>query len=123
MINIIAIDEDRYHVDVGFGANGPTVPLKLDQSGTVNEQIRPAAMRLQWRNITENTNLNQRLWVYEHRIDDQSDFQQTYCFTELEFLPSDYELMNYYTSTNQKTFFTQRVVCEKKIAGGKNNDE
>ncbi|KAF2178215.1 arylamine N-acetyltransferase 1 [Zopfia rhizophila CBS 207.26] len=123
MVNIITIGESQFHVDVGFGANGPTQPLKLEKSGTIYEHIRPAATRLQWRNIQENTDSGQRLWVYEHRIDDQSDFCTTYCFTELEFLPSDYNLMNYYTSTNPKTFFTQTIIGEKKILGGKDNGD
>ncbi|KAF2465519.1 arylamine N-acetyltransferase 1 [Lindgomyces ingoldianus] len=123
MVNIVTIGESRYHVDVGFGANGPVRPLKLDRSGAIHKHMQPAAMRLQWRNLNENTDQNQRLWVYEHRVDEKSDFVPTYCFTELEFLPSDYALMNYFTSTNQKTFFTQTIVGEKKILGGENNDE
>jgi arylamine N-acetyltransferase len=38
-----------------------------------------------------------------------------YVFTELEFLPSDYTLMNYFTSTSKHTFFTRTIVLEKKI--------
>lgn len=123
MVNIVIIGEDRYHVDVGFGGNGPTQPLKLDKSGQVHQNIGPATMRLQWRNIDANTNPDQRLWVYEHKINEESDFEQAYCFTELEFLPSDYNLMNYYTSTNPRTWFTQQVVCEKKILGDENSSE
>lgn len=123
MVNIIRIGNDRYHVDVGFGSNGPTRPLQLDRSSAVYRDIYPSSVRLQWRNIDANTDANQRLWVYEHRQDDQSDFQQMYCFTELEFLPADYNLMNYYTSTSPKTFFTQLVVCEKKELGGETNEE
>jgi arylamine N-acetyltransferase len=123
MVNIVIIGHDRYHVDVGFGSNGPAQPLKLDKSAQVYHSIGPASMRLQWRNIDANTNPDQRLWIYEHRIDRESDFEQTYCFTELEFLPSDYHLMSYYTSTNPRTWFTQQVVCEKKILGGEDSSE
>ncbi|KAF2267524.1 arylamine N-acetyltransferase 1 [Lojkania enalia] len=123
MVNIVTIGDSRYHVDVGFGANGPIKPLKLDQSGTLEQHISPASMRLQWQNIAGNTDKTQRLWVYEHCIDEESDFQTTYCFTELEFLPSDYGIMNYFTSTNRSTFFTQVIVGEKKILGGENGDE
>jgi len=115
MVNIVVIGEERYHVDVGFGTNCPIQPLKLDSSGLEYQHIHPGTMRLQWRNIDANTNPNQRLWVYEHKKDEQSEFQQTYCFTELEFLPSDYSLMSYFTSTNPRTFFTYRVMCERKL--------
>jgi arylamine N-acetyltransferase len=61
MINIVTIDETKYHVDVGFGGNGPVVPMPLERSGVVREHIKPAAARLQWRNIPGNTDPNQRL--------------------------------------------------------------
>lgn len=123
MVNLVRIGESKYHVDVGFGANGPIAPLKLDRGGSVLDHIRPASMRLQWRNIPGNLDEDQRLWVYEYRIDESSDFQFMYCFTELEFLVSDYNMMNYYTSTSSRTFFTQTIVGEKKTFGGENNDE
>ncbi|KAF2116263.1 arylamine N-acetyltransferase 1 [Lophiotrema nucula] len=123
MVNIVTIGGSRYHVDVGFGANGPTKPLELDRNGVTHEQIPPASMRLSWRNLPENTDEDQRLWVYEHRMDDKSEFQTTYCFSELEFLPYDYIVANYYTSTNPKVLFTQRIIGEKKILGGDKDDE
>lgn len=117
MVNIIKIGDRKYHVDVGFGGNGPIVPMPLDRSETVQKHITPGASRLRWGNIPGNTDSDQRLWVYEHRIDDNTDYQLTYCFTELEFLPSDYAVMNYFTSTSPKTFFTRVIVCEKKLLG------
>jgi arylamine N-acetyltransferase len=117
MVNLVTIGDIKYHVDVGFGGNGPVVPMKLDKAGEVQEHIFPATARLQWRNIPGNTDPNQRLWVYEHKIDNNSDFQPIYCFTELEFLPSDYAIMNYFTSTSPRTFFTRVIVAEKKIVG------
>jgi arylamine N-acetyltransferase len=53
--------------------------------------------------------------VYEHRINDDADWVMKYCYTELEFLPSDYNLMNYFTSTSHKTFFTRMIVVDKKL--------
>ncbi|OCL13817.1 arylamine N-acetyltransferase 1 [Glonium stellatum] len=123
MINLVKIGEHRYVVDVGFGPNGPIHPLKLDRSSTVSNHISPASMRLQWKNIVGNTNPDQRLWVYEHKINDKHDFEEMYCFTELEFLPSDYEIMNYYTSTSLKVLFTQKIVCAKMLIGGPENDQ
>lgn len=117
MVNIVRIGDIKYHVDVGFGGNGPIVPMPLERAGTIQLHIEPAAARLQWRNIPGNTDPDQRLWVYEHRIDGSSDFQIMYSFSELEFLPSDYAIMNYFTSTSPKTFFTRVVVGEKKLLG------
>ncbi|KAH6633336.1 arylamine N-acetyltransferase 1 [Boeremia exigua] len=115
MVNIVTIGETKYQIDVGFGSNGPVMPMPLDRSGVIREHIKPAAARLQWRNIPGNTDPNQRLWVYEHRPGAESDFTLMYCFTELEFQPTDYTLMNYFTSTSKHIFFTRAIVLEKKI--------
>jgi arylamine N-acetyltransferase len=117
MVNIVRIGDVKYHVDVGFGGNGPVVPMPLDRSGPVQKHIGPATARLQYQNILGNTDPDQRLWVYQHRIEESSDFLTTYCFTELEFLPSDYAMMNYFTSTSMRTFFTRVIVGVKKLLG------
>jgi arylamine N-acetyltransferase len=115
MVNMITIGGTKYHVDVGFGADGPVVPMPLDRSGTIQKHISPAVARLQWRNIPGNTDPDQKLWVYEHRRNDDVDWEIKYCYSELEFLPSDYNMMNYYTSTSLKTFFTRVIVVDKKL--------
>jgi arylamine N-acetyltransferase len=117
MIVFVKIGAQKYHVDVGFGANGPIVPMPLDRSGTIRPHINPASVRLEWRNIPQNTDPDQRLWVYEHKIDDEHDWEPMYCFTELEFLPGDYSVMNLSTSTSPTTFFTKIVFMEKKLLG------
>jgi arylamine N-acetyltransferase len=114
MVNLVTIGGRKYHVDVGFGANGPVVPMELEKS-RVQPHIAPATARLRWDNIPRNTDPDQRLWIYEVRFDDKSEFQIMYCFTELEFLPSDFAMANYYMSTSPRTFFTRTVVAEKKI--------
>ncbi|KAL6707747.1 hypothetical protein ACN47E_003868 [Coniothyrium glycines] len=115
MVNFVTIGDNTYHVDVGFGGNGPIVPMLLHKSGTIQKHISPGSARLQWRNITANVDSNQRLWVYEYRKDEESDWDVIYCYTELEFQPQDYAMMNYFTSTSQRTFFTSIIVGEKKI--------
>lgn len=117
MIILVKIGGHKYHVDVGFGTNGPTTPLLLSHAGTVYSHVAPASVRLQWRNIAQNTDPDQRIWVYERRDNDESDFVPMYCFPELEFLPDDYAVMNLTTSTSPRTFFTQMVFLEKKLMG------
>lgn len=117
MVVIVKLKGRKYHVDVGFGANGPIAPMPLDHSATVHPNIAPASARLQWKNIEQNTDPDQRLWVYEHRIHQDGDFDMLYCFTELEFLHGDYQVMNLSTSTSPTTFFTQKVLIEKKLLG------
>jgi arylamine N-acetyltransferase len=117
MVNIVRIGDSKYQVDVGFGGNGPVVPMPLDRSGPIQKHIKPATARLQYQNITGSTDPDQRIWVYQHRMDESSDFQTTYCFSELEFLPNDYAMMNYFTSTSMRTFFTRVIVGVKKQLG------
>lgn len=115
MVNLVTIGSTKYHVDVAFGADGPVVPMPLDREGSIQPHVRPSAARLQWRNIPGNTDPYQRLWVYENRRDENAEWDIKYCFTELEFLPSDYKIMNYFTSTSHKTFFTRSILVDKKI--------
>lgn len=116
MVNIVTVSGKKYHVDVGFGGAGPTVPMPLDRSSEqTHPQILPSTSQLRWTNITGNMDPDQRLWVYENRLDDDSEFQPVYCFTELEFQPCDYQVMSYFTSTSSKTFFTRTVVMAKHL--------
>ncbi|KAF1833720.1 arylamine N-acetyltransferase 1 [Decorospora gaudefroyi] len=117
MVNLVTLGDTKYHVDVGFGADGPIAPMPLHRSGSYEHHVEPATVRLQWRNIPGNTDPNQRLWVYEYKQNNDSAWEIKYCYSELEFQPQDYEVMNYFTSTSQRTFFTRMVVADRKILG------
>jgi len=119
MLNIVTIGQDRYLVDVGFGSNYvPTVPVRLinDTNGFTN--VAPASARLVFKAIEGAANPYHKLWVYQHRIGPDATWKDMYCFhADLEFRAPDFEMMNYWTSTSKKTIFTQRVICNKMIAG------
>lgn len=116
MVNIVTLaDGKRYMVDVGFGGNGPTQPLPLDSEHPQFKNIAPADVRLLYDNILENTNRSQKLWIYQHRNYAQSRWLPMYCFTELEFLPQDYEAMNFQTSQSRTSWFTYKIVVVKMI--------
>jgi len=116
MVNIVTLDDgNKYMLDVGFGGNGPTQPLLLDANNSQVQHIEPADMRLTKQNIAANTDPDQTLWLYQHRIGPDSEWLPMYCYTELEFLPQDYKVMNFYTSQNRKSWFTYRIVCVKMV--------
>lgn len=123
MVNLVTIERTKYLVDVGFGADGPILPMPLDRSGTdmtIHPHISPGSARVDWRNISDNTDPAQRNWVFEYRRNDQSDWEPLkYAFTELEFLPQDFAMMSRHTSTSPRTFFTRMVVVERKILDDK----
>lgn len=125
MVNLVTIGTQMYLVDVGFGPNGPTHPLRLerDAGDTTSTQIAPAEMRLVWKNVDGNTDPDQRLWVYQHRISNELAWLDMYCFTEVEFMPQDYDIMNYYTSTHPKSWFTQKVICAKMVTSSPQSSE
>ena len=113
MINIITFsDGNRYVSDVGFGSNGQTQPLPLI-ADKITAGIFPQELRLVYENIDENTNDDQRLWIYQSRNTPQDDWVPAYCFTELEFLPQDYEIMNFFTSHSRMSWFTYQIVVVK----------
>ena len=112
MVNIVTLaDGKKYMLDVGFGSNGPIQPLPLDPQIYPLKGIKPAEMRLELQNIPENSDPEQKLWVYQHRYDPHSEWAPMYCFTELEFLPQDYEIMNFWTSKSRKSWFTTTIVA------------
>jgi arylamine N-acetyltransferase len=112
MVNIVTIDGERYLVDVGFGSNGPTHPIPL-QDGVEFDGVSPARGRLQYRKLDEHTDPNQRVWLYSVRADggDDTPWKDMYHFVETEFLPGDFEVMNLATMTAPQSFFVQRVMC------------
>lgn len=118
MLNLLTIGDSRYFVDVGFGSNYvPTQPIRLihDAAGVPN--VAPASVRLIWKSINESLNTYQKLWVYQHRINEDTEFKDMYCFTDTEFRARDFEMMNFWTSKSPKVIFTQKLICNKMILG------
>ncbi|KAL8692670.1 MAG: hypothetical protein Q9218_002343 [Villophora microphyllina] len=114
MVNIITISARKYMVDVGFGGNGATAPLPLEEN-TVHSRISLGEMRLVTSALPEHTDRAQRLWIYQVRSTPQDAWSPIYSFTETEFFPQDYEMMNFYTSNSKKCFFTYAIVAAKMV--------
>ncbi|KAK5019450.1 N-hydroxyarylamine O-acetyltransferase [Cryomyces antarcticus] len=116
MINIVTIQSQRYFVDVGFGASGPTHPIPLIHD-RVSVNVPPQTVRLNHTHIPDNTSRDsdKLLWVYEHRNADDAPWTPTYCFTESEFLPMDFAVMSHHTSTSKTSWFTYKVICTKML--------
>ncbi|KAK4545854.1 hypothetical protein LTR36_002418 [Oleoguttula mirabilis] len=120
MLNLVRLDGAWYVVDVGMGAMGPNVPYPLED-GFETVSVAPRKIRLQWRCIPEHAaeweEEAQKLWCYDICRDPGKEEQwiPSYCFTETEFLPQDYEMMSWFTSTSPKSFFTYSVLCTKML--------
>ena len=109
MVIIVKIDGNKYMVDTGFGSMGACSPIRLRDREIV-ENIPTAEGRVVHRNIDPNTDPDQRLWIYESRDNRDAPWKPCYCFTELEFLPQDFEGMSFKTSQSRKSWFTYRLV-------------
>lgn len=119
MLNLVRFDDQWYVTDVGMGAMGPNVPYPL-QNGFETTSIAPRRIRLQSRAIAESYgDHSNKLWCYDvcHNPADDgaSVWVPTYCFTETEFLPQDYEIMSWFTSTHPRSFFTRHVTSTRMI--------
>jgi arylamine N-acetyltransferase len=57
----------------------------------------------------------QGIWTFESRISSQHDWAPNYGFGLTEFLPQDFEIMSYATSTRRTSWFTFEIICLKMI--------
>ncbi|KIX99798.1 uncharacterized protein Z520_04434 [Fonsecaea multimorphosa CBS 102226] len=108
---IVIINNRKYLVDVGFGSTSPVhaIPLDYDNPGPY-ESVPGAQVRLVYRPIASNTDQSQKLWVLETRNKTEQKWQGGYCFADLEWLPMDFEIINYRTSQDPASWFTHRLV-------------
>ncbi|KAH7028426.1 arylamine N-acetyltransferase 1 [Macrophomina phaseolina] len=119
MLNLVRLDGEWYVVDVGMGAMGPNLPYPL-QDGFETASVAPRRIRIQLRSIAESyAGQSNTLWCYDvcyNSVDNgESVWVPVYCFTETEFLPQDYEIMSWFTSTHERSFFTRYVTSTRML--------
>ncbi len=115
MINIVIIADREYLVDVGFGGGGaPTHPNPLI-SDQPSRNIGSQSVRLLFSSISDNTRKDKQLWCYQFCHEENRAWIDGYCFTETEFLPQDFQMMSFFTSTSKTSWFTYRVICAKLL--------
>ena len=101
-------------MDVGFGNNCATAPLPL-QEGATATSIAPSEMRLIKDSLAECIDKTQKPWIYQTRKNADSPWVPNFCFSEVEFLPQDFGVMNFSVSQNPTSFFVQNFVCMRMI--------
>ncbi|KAL4999644.1 hypothetical protein BDV10DRAFT_184035 [Aspergillus recurvatus] len=114
MVIIVAIGGLKYMVDVGFGTNGPTSPMALLRK-VPGDLIPPSQMLLDKEPLPEAVDHSQEFWVYKVRYGPDREWTPMYAFSETEFLPQDFAMMNFNTSKGPNSWFTQKVVCVRHI--------
>ena len=112
----MTFSSQRFLVDVGMNARGPIVPLPL-VPGIATVSISPRKARLLYNSIPEHS-VSDRLnmmWQLEVQNHEKSPWISTYAFHEIEFLPVDFEMMNWFVTTNPRSFFTQKILVGRMI--------
>ncbi|KAE8395484.1 hypothetical protein BDV23DRAFT_194199 [Aspergillus alliaceus] len=94
MVNIVRLPSGaRYHLDVGFGGDGPTSPVPL-VSGEAIKNLGSQEVRLLYDNIPKQSQTTQKLWIYQYRNGMDKEWNSFYCFPEIEFFQDDFEVIN-----------------------------
>ncbi|ROW03083.1 hypothetical protein VMCG_05767 [Cytospora schulzeri] len=120
MVNLVTIGGQKYLVDVGFGSREPTEPVPLVH-GYEFVNIAPRRCRLEFKRLSgrggaaDAGDAAQRVWVYAARKDDEAGWEEMYSFTEVEFFPGDFEMMNYFMMTRPESYFVQNVVAYRPV--------
>jgi arylamine N-acetyltransferase len=118
MVNLVTIGETQYLVDVGFGSNGPHSPIPLVAGKTFFNYGKQNG-RLRRGTLLQHVSSNQQqqeLWHYEFQNrDETAPWTPAYAFTEVEFTPDDFEIINFFMSTHRSSWFTIYVVLSRMI--------
>ncbi|EHY53767.1 hypothetical protein ABEF92_006511 [Exophiala dermatitidis] len=117
---LVTIDGQKYLVDVGFGSQSAIHPIPLIKGDSQNppkvyNSVPGAEVRLVYRPIASNTDSSPSLWVLETRNKTHPEWQGAYCFSEVEWLPADFEIINYRTSQDPRSWFTHRLVMVRTL--------
>ncbi|KAF2259221.1 cysteine proteinase [Lojkania enalia] len=129
IVNIVTLPSGaKYMLDVGFGGDGATKPLPL-LSGHSTHNLGNQEIRLIYDHIPTQTHRTEasKLWIYQYRNGPHLPWNSFYAFPELEFLESDFRIMNWYTGSHPESFqvFTLLVIkfLKREKEGAKNGEQ
>jgi arylamine N-acetyltransferase len=123
MVNIVIVDGKRYLVEVGYGSNHTALqPVPLVHDTIWKDNLAPGSYRLVLEPI-QGSETDQKFWKFQHRTGPDKELENGYCFTETEFTPMDFEVMNWHRSRHPTIFWTQRVICSKMLWSGEEKED
>lgn len=65
--------------------------------------------------LAEFVDQTQKVWIYQARNSSEGRWIPQYSFSEAEFLPEDFGMMNFFTSKSRSILFTQKLACTRII--------
>ncbi|KAF7846219.1 hypothetical protein BT93_L4825 [Corymbia citriodora subsp. variegata] len=113
-VNIVSIGKERYMVDVGFGNEGPTVPMSLSdeskilQTGDSDQAGYYGQVKAVYDEESQTSS-----YIYQMSRGGTAPYTPRYSFTKMEFLSQDFEVMSFHVANSRKTMFVQNVICTK----------
>lgn len=131
--------ERKYVVDVGYGAYNALAPLLLReyeewacQPGSIGRVVR--------RSIAASTQRNkQEMWVFQNKTVGKKKVHETgegdgerkgeggwtnaYCFAEMEWFQTDFEVSNYRTSMDPSSWFRNMFILTRMVLRGEEGME
>ena len=107
-----------------MNAKGPLTPVPLLEHTGPLAAIAPRSVQLIKGYLPESTsrNADQQWWQLKQRYANDQPWISTYAFTEIEFFPNDFEVMNWYINTHPRSWFTQKLVVGKMLLGEDGRD-
>ncbi|WP_246169850.1 arylamine N-acetyltransferase family protein [Alkalibaculum sporogenes] len=104
---MVEIDDKRYLVDVGFGNDGITAPLLLE------EEVEQQQFTNTYRILKE----PKFGYVLQNKVGDE--YRYMYAFTLDECCPMDYLMSNHFTETFPDSFFIKMKLCTMPTKDGR----
>lgn len=98
-VNIITIDGIKYMSDVGYGGDGPIMPLPLTKD-TITPNIGTQEMRLLYGSMPGLVEGHANLWTFQFRNSVEKPWRSGYGFYEVEYFQRDFEIQSFYCSQN-----------------------
>jgi len=116
MANIVTISNVKYLVDVGFGSSSPVRPTQLGGPAVIQNGSQQLLVSLKQEHIPDNIHgvkPEQLLWTYSMMSTEKpgETWIPGYCFSEVEFLPNDFEVMNVFVCQSPTSWFRWHVVA------------
>ena len=116
IVNIVTLDNgDKYVVDVAFGGDGPTRPMRLAENHIITN-LGSQQIRLAKKPIPQ-FDTEYEFWIYQYRNSLDSPWHSFYCFMEVPFIYEDFSIMSYWTSTASHQTWTVLIVKFQREEG------
>jgi len=102
----------RYMLDCGFGSDGLVEPILLEEDQEL--EVLPNEIHRLVKLPLPGSTTGHKLWNLQHAIrlkDRELHWVTLYVFDDtIEFMPADYAVMSFHTSTHPRTIFTNAVI-------------